>query len=87
MKKHEVILDMNCNVFTFWPDYFTHLGTIWPCKIEPHAKQSYFAEPHAELYASVLTKTLKQKSNALPDLLPYLLLSTQGVSKIAKVPK
>ena len=44
---------------------------------EPHAE-----EPHADRPMTIL----KRSSNALPELLPYFLLSTQGVSKVASVP-
>ena len=50
---------------------------------ESNAKKPRAEEPHAGKPMTIL----KQQSNKLPELLPYLLPSTQGISKITSAPE
>ena len=64
---------------------------------EQHTKKSNAEAPHAkkpcakprteEPQASMPVKILKQLTNEMPELLPYLLLSTQYVSKVVNTPE
>ena len=83
MKKYGVILDMRNYWLSFWPRHCQH--------IKPHAKPLHAKRlnkklntkaPHAEKPrakeppAGKPMKILKQPTNKLPKLLPYLLSST-----------
>ena len=85
MKKHGVILDMRNDRLTFWPKHCQHKVTTKPYAAEPYAVEPRAAEPHTkELHTEVPRKTiLKQSTSTSPELLPHILLNTQGVSKIA----
>lgn len=45
MKKHSVILDINCDKLTFWPDHCQHSRVknllVLPVKAEPHIIKQY----------------------------------------------
>ena len=60
-----------------------------PCVEPSHAGEQHTEKPHAEEpHASRPMKILKRTSNGLPELLlPYLLPSTRGVSKVANTLK
>ena len=65
-----------------------------PCIVEPHAKPSHAEEQHTKKpsveeprAAEPPITILKRSSNELPKLLPYLLSSTRGVSKVANTPE
>ena len=90
MKKHGVILDMRNDQLSFWPGHCQHTKESHakepheePNTEEPHAEepQPYDKKPRAEEPHAGMT-ILKRQSNELPELLPYLLPSTRGVSKI-----
>ena len=75
MKKHGTVLHMKNDRLTFWPRHYQH-----DVALKPYAK-----EP---LASSRPMKILKRStSNKLPKLLPYLLPSTRGVSKVADTPE
>ena len=55
---------------------------------EPRAEEPRTESPQAaELHASRPVEILKQTTNERPELLPYLLPSTRGVSKVANTPE
>ena len=91
MKKHGAVLDMRNNRLFFWLGHYQHDVALRPHAEEAH-EESNVEAPHAEkpctkpraeeLHAVLPMKILKRQSNELPELLPYLLSSTQGVSKV-----
>ena len=70
MKKHGVILDMNCDKFIFWPGHCQHVGAF---KKEHHV---LVKEP-----ATSEKKTPFQKTSE-PELLPHILPEHRKISKI-----
>ena len=57
-------------------------------KSPSHAKEPHAEEPHAEeSHAGMPVKILKRPTNELPELLPYLLPNTRGVSKVTNLPE
>ena len=82
MKKHGVILDMRNDQPSFWPGHCQH--TKESHAKQPHAEKPCAKKPRAEEPHAGRPMTIsKRQSNELPELLPYLLPSTQGVSKVA----
>ena len=91
MKKHGVILDMRNDRLSFWPGHCQHTKKSHAEELHkkvnakaPHADEQRAEKPRAKEPQKTI---LKQLSNELPELLPYLLLNTQGVSKVASVPE
>ena len=93
MRKHGAVLDMRTNQLSFWPGHYQHDVALKPCaagpqaghkEAEPHAENSRVEKPRA---AEPQKTILKQTSNELSELLPHLLPSTQGVSKIVDTSK
>ena len=80
MKKHGAVLDMRNDRLIFWPGHYQHDVALRPCvDLEgPHAEKPRAEKPHA----SRPTEILKRLLSKLPELLPYRLPSTQGVSKV-----
>ena len=82
IKKHGVILDTKNDQLTFWPrhcQYTKELHAKQPRAEKPHAEEPCAKEPQAGKPINIL----KQQLDELLDILPYLLPSTQGVSKVA----
>ena len=88
MKKREAVLDMQNDWLSFWPGHYQYDIALRLPTAEPQAKKprdkkpciepSHAKKPHAEMPVTIL----KRPTNELPELLPYLLPSTQSVSKI-----
>ena len=92
MKKHGAVLDMRNDQLTFWPGHYQHDVALKLPTAEPQAEKPCVKpcveEPRAEEpHASRPVKILKRPTNELPELLPYLLPSTQGVSKVVNTPE
>ena len=99
MKKHGAVLDMRNDRLAFWPGHYQHDVALKAHAEEPHEEPNAEVPPaekpcveqplsHAEEpHASRPMRILKRPTNELPELLPYLLPSTQGVSKVVNTSK
>ena len=92
MRKHGAVLDMRNDQLSFWPGHYQHDVALKPRVAEPQAEyqeeqqhtKPCAKEPRAGRSMTILKQLLMNES---PELLPYLLPSTQGVSKVAKTPE
>ena len=85
MKKHDAVLDMRNDRLTFWPGHYHHdIALRLPPTEKPHAEKPRAVPCAQEPPATPGPQRtiLKRSSNELPELLPYLLPSTRGVSKV-----
>ena len=79
MRKHEVIIDMNCDKLVFWSGHCQHVGAI--------------KESQEKGIPNLAVKNVSNKSTLMsttveyPELLLYVLSEHKGVSKIAILPK
>ena len=94
MRKHGVILDIKNDRLSFWPGYCQHTKESHAKKPhkEPNTEAPRAEEPQLcdekprakEPHASRPITILKRPTN---ELLPYLLPSTRGVSKVTSTPE
>ena len=89
MKKHGSVLDMRNDQLIFWPEHYQHNVALKLLRANPHAEKPRTVEAHAkESHASSRPmKIWRQPLSEMPKLLPYLLPSTRGVSRIANAPE
>ena len=80
MKKHGAVLDMRNDRLTFWPGHYQH-----DVALRLHAEESRAERPRAAEPPKTILK--RPSSNEPPELLPYLLPNTQGVSKVTNTPE
>ena len=75
MKKHRVILDINCDKFIFWPDHCQYAGAIRQLQ---EKYLSNFTIKNIQDKLNSISKTIKY-----PELLFYILSEYKGINKIA----